>query len=357
MVPGQAKMIDLVALAPLASVPHFRFPYALTKLLLIAVGVVFCARKRPIPLPVICLWSWCALSALLSSDRKLAMTGILNDWGQGLLGISIVVLTYRGATARAIGIVRSVGSAIAVLALFEVAWAKSPILGRACGPIGSPVHTGELMALLIPGASLAQLPLLLAGLAATKCRSAALAAACGFLYARRQGKVALLVLLVCLGAWWLKKAGSESDYQRLWAWRAAISEPFSLKGRGPGCFVRVWMEHGEKKAHYVHVSAHNDLLEVLTTIGLIGFSLYVWAWSWASRRLMCAELLVLFLLLKFNPLSLEIAAVAVLMIGAQVERRQDVPGYLMLRSRAGALLHRLGVFIGSPTGGSGGRER
>ncbi len=242
--------------------------------------------------------------------------------------------------------------------------------GRATSTLGSPISLGAYLALALPlglhwslegrertfgclcAAALA------AGLLASVARGAWLGAAAGALaYAfwtgrldalradrkRRNAVIAAALLLAALAAGAVysrlkySDKGVESTRMEIWrtAWSVFRGHPYA--GTGPDTFELGFRSH--KSAVHVRKSrssmeyqahAHNDILQALATTGLLGAAAYLavlfgllraaaGALADPARRpwaaALCGGLLALFLNMKFNPVPLEVLALASLFAG------------------------------------------
>ena len=380
--------------APLAWSQAVFCEYTLPKLiaitcggLLAAVGLALRARTAGRCPPNAVDWAllaWLAagaLATLRSQDIRLSLVGQYNLYTyalwQAALYSAVFFIAARCADERAIRrILRVCLGTAAVVALYSLMQGlgiepftlSAPLFGggRAVSTIGSPVHLGAYLALLTPlaihelrlakgaGRVLAGLCLilLLGGLWATISRGAWLVAAVGALaYAVFTGvrprwslgkwlAAALLAAAVCaaLSVKLAKRPVSKSDIGRKEAWRVAwlVFREHPLLGTGPDTFgenARRYKSENFVHTHGVaayHADAHNDVLEALSTTGLLGALAYlcvIAALCWEGIKALkdparqgmaaalCAGLLALFVNMKFNPISLEVAAVAAVLAG------------------------------------------
>jgi hypothetical protein len=301
----------LLAVAPLVVIPAPGVAYSVGKLLTFAAGAVLACRARRLPDEFVLLLGFSCASAAWAFDTWASVLGIPNDWSSGVLGLCIVGLAWCAASPEIASAARVVACLVAALAFCERIWG-GPLGDRAVATIGSPVHLGAYLALFVPGASLAALPFLVLGLIASGSRAAMIAAAVG-LSVRRWWSAAIMLPIV-VGVWIMRPAAVLADAQRLWAWRAAWAEPWTAIGVGVDNFLQVWVRHGEPGARYMHVYAHNDLLEAMVCLGFAGFAFYLVAWARALKTFWCPELAVLFVVAKLNPLPLEVTVTAAVLI-------------------------------------------
>jgi len=323
----------------------------------------------------------CTASAWRSQDPGLSLVGQYNLFTyalwQSALYAAIFVIAARCEgeqnIRRALRVCLGAAGIISVYALMqglgiEVFKLSAPMFagGRAVSTIGSPVHLGAYLALLTPlaihevrtargwGRALAGvcLAIMLGGLWATISRGAWGVAVIGAaLYAVFIGVrprwspwkwlvAGLLAAAVC-GALSVKLARrqvSQSDIGRREAWRVAwlVFRQHPLLGTGPDTFgenARRYKSEEFVRTHGTtayHADAHSDVLESLSTTGLLGGLAYlcvIAALCWegikalrdpALRGLaaaLCAGFCAIFINMKFNPMSLEVLAVAAVLAG------------------------------------------
>ncbi|MCX5788171.1 MAG: O-antigen ligase family protein [Elusimicrobia bacterium] len=325
--------------APLAFGPFFYDSFVLPKLALASVLVALAAafarregRLRPTPLdaPLAALFAAAALSAALSWDPRPDWFGAHQSYAWCLLGWAPCFVVFRLAAAqeadfgsRAVSWLAAAAIPVGIYALLQAAGLDPlagrlalPAGGRSVSTLGSPVALGAFSAAVLPaclhllreretrGLGACASALALAALALSASRAAwlggaagalAYAAACGGL---KRGRVLALgaACLIAVGALSLRR--SPSDLQRVEIWRAAgrmwMERP--LIGSGPESFDRVF-RRVRSEAYAVATNgmatqedAHDDWLQVLAGMGLIGLAAYAWLHRavWKAARLALA---------------------------------------------------------------------
>ena len=359
----------LASLALLAHSMLFASGFAIPKLLVLSLGLLPMAwaawRGAPVDLHRSCFVSGLlflfavATSLVFAEDGWLGLVGRYNNFTWGLLGVAIAFF-YHLAAASSAGVeeagltrenvrgLRVIAAAGAVLGVYAVAQGQGLTAipstlagGRAIGTIGSPTDLGLVLALILPIAvdvsPVYALGVTL-GLAASGARGAWLAAAIGLLvYALRQpkGRRLLLPLLVIggVGVSCMAARGAsrfrKSDAERIEIWkiaRTAIAER-PLIGHGPDSFGNAFKRlktegfvRVQLSDRHVQEDAHNDVLQVLATLGLFGLLAYVilglsaFASVW-SHPAGLGALTALFVNAKVNPLPIEAVVLAAVIVG------------------------------------------
>lgn len=300
---GPACLLTGAYLAVSPGFDIFLYP----KLLCISFGAFICllgGRPQPAKLRryLFSIVTIALLSALLSASPLQSILGLYRSPTAGLLGILAAWMSYeagRCSPTRSWRFILIGAAACSALALAQLhPSAPFHILvpgGRAIGTIGSPPYLGCMLALAIPIALLrfpAALFLIGPALAATQSKAALIGAAAGtYLYlmlspAARKYRGLLLVSIAgpALTALFLISR-STSDVMRIYtwkmAWKAFLARP--LLGWGPDNFIDAFMQlrgagwiaatgssvHGWKT---VSENAHNSILNILATQGLLGFA-------------------------------------------------------------------------------------
>lgn len=402
-----------VAGAPLAWSTVFTCEYTLPKLLALSAGLlaaslgVLLALRRgrwllgATPLDPF-LWPLAgalALATLFSRDPSVSFVGRYNSFADGVWALGLCAGLYsviagglderqrRWTKGAALG----AGALVGVYGVLQ-ALGKEPFelserlpMGRAVSTLGSPVHLGAYLAMLLPlavseslapkalprGLAAGALVLIAGCLLGTVSRGAWLAGLAGLaayfalarggkLWAefawrsRRTAVLAAAAALVLAGAIWaLRSSGRPflaSDLARAEGWRVAwqlfLREPWL--GHGPDTFEQVFREHRTEAFMRVegwrhhHGHAHNDLLQSLVTTGFFGAAAYAGLWLalfLAARSALRVDsfredaaalsgaLLSFFISLKFNPMSVEVwvtgAALAGLLAGGAASPARD----------------------------------
>lgn len=335
------------------------------------------ARRTPLDLPIAAGLCALALSACFSQDPLLSLFGRYNSYAYGLWPFLLYAFLFYAAAwsfqgermRRLLGLLLAVGAATGAYAVLQ-AVGLDPILkvalpsgGRAVSTLGSPVDLGAFLVLLLPLAlhwtlargraeGLLALSAISGGVIASGSRGAWLAAAAGALvYAgltakARAPRSALLAGLVALGVAGLSagvlaqrgRLPADSARVEVWktAWESFLRRPWL--GSGPDTFEQVFRRHrtegfvrGMRSTTHFQAHAHNDLLQALATGGALGAAAYLFLlvtlWRAARARLsdpsvramaaaLSAGLLALFINMKFNPVALEVLALAAVLCAA-----------------------------------------
>lgn len=313
------------------------------------------------------------LSAALSDDPFTSLRGRYDSYAYGVWGLALAAAAAQlaargvrgreGATARCLGWSAAAVGGYAVLQrlgidpIFHLK--QLPAGGRAVSTLGSPVDLGALLSLLWPAAlwradrergALSALPavLIAGGLIASGSRGAMLAAAAGaaiyWLLSRREARTALpgalglaaLAVAFAIG-WSFRPGASVSDRARVEVWKAAL-DAFRLRpwlGWGPDGFedafklLRSDLFVSLLGSTRYQAYAHNDILHVLSGLGLLGAAAYAWllaALCLAAKRGLKSEdrslpaalfagLLALWVNLAINPVALEVLVLAAVCAG------------------------------------------
>lgn len=386
--------LALAAFGPLfAAWPGVASPYVLPKLFLLALaaaaaslGAAFAkapetskgGAKPDLLRPLAACLGAAALASVFSQDRAASLLGEYSARTQGLmtLGLCAVVAALAqgagAAFARAALLAgAAAGAALSAHGLLQFA-GYDPVVndigtlpyGRIGSLVGSPVGLGCALAMLAP----LQLRLALDGEGATRRRlgwaflglttlalvltwsrgawlAAAAAVACYLLWTGRlrlPGARVLAAAALVAGALALAAVRSRptatSDMGRVAVWASSlrIFSAHPVLGAGPDTvalmlgrhktegFVRAYGQLGGQ-AH-----AHNDLLQMLATTGLLGLAAYAWLLLAAWRRLRNAlrdetlragaaaagaGLVAAFVVAKLNPVPLDALALAAVLLG------------------------------------------
>lgn len=369
----------LLAVAPLAE------PWHLVKLAALAAGGLLAwlglwrvpLRSTPLDRPLAALWAVMLLSTAFSAERPTAIFGAYPQPFYGLLPLGLcTALYYAVAMSGAEAPLDDVLDWLLVASLPFTVYGVAQRLGgdfilhatlqygRIISTIGSPVMLGACLVPLVPLAlhralekkgALAPVAcgLIVLALVMTWARGAWISAAAAVaLYllltgrARRKHVLALLLIApVALFALQraLKKEASDSMRVEMIRSAATIFRSSPWLGSGPDNFQNPFRR--EKTDAYIRVtngtftaplSAHDDLIQVLVTLGLLGLLAYAWLlWALATgpvsisacqdRRIaaIAAGLAGLFLQAKVNPIPISALALAAAMTG--LAARQGKP--------------------------------
>ncbi|MCR4294945.1 MAG: O-antigen ligase family protein, partial [Elusimicrobia bacterium] len=344
-------------------------------------------RRTPLDVPLLGFLAALLLSLAFAADPYLGLVGMYSLHAYGLAGFLLCAAAYlacawsdeplepdrlllaslgAASAASAYGLLQKLG-------LEPFAGVRASGSGRLIGPQGDPVPFGACLLLFIPVAAhfwrdpspsrraAARLggALVLAALALTLSRGAWLGAAAGlavYLWlsgeraprARTAVLIALAAAAVLLAAVVLRPTAKASDSARWALWESvARSIPrHPWLGAGPDS-VQALLRR-ERTAGFIRilgptksqVSAHNDFLQVLATLGLAGLAAYLWllagAWRCVSGALkesrhrsavaaIAGALAGLFVQAKFNPVPLGALVLAALFLGLTA-RGEPRPG-------------------------------
>lgn len=364
-------------------------------------------RRTLLDAPLIFFLAVFLSSLAAAEDPFVGLVGVYSLHAYGLVGLLLCAAVYltcawsdeplepdrllffalwAASAASAYGLLQKLG-----LELF--AGVRASGSGRLIGSQGDPVPFGACLLLFIPVAAhfwrdpapgrraLGRIggALIAAALALTVSRGAWLGAAaglavylwlCGDAATRRRSLLAIAVAAAAAlaAAAFLRTTAKVSDSARLALWESvARSIPrHPWLGEGPDsiqtllrrertdAFVRAL---GPTKSQ---VSAHNDILQVAATMGLIGLAAYAWllvgAWRCVSgayregRHRSAAAAIAgaaagLFVQAKFNPVPLGALVVVALMLGLTA-RGAPIPGPARPFKAAAGLVCVLVFFLG-----------
>jgi O-antigen ligase len=365
-----------VAGGPLVFSTGMRDAFVLVKLLPLAIGVLLLWssaalagrspwKGRSLGLPLAAVWAVLAASALLSVDLGLSLFGPHQQQFLAILPLALCTLAYLGAAGRlsslAAGrLVLGVAVAASFIAVAQKVGAIHALdfsvqSGRVGSTFGSPIFLGAFLALALPLAvgeilegaraeGAASLLLLVLGLVAAGSRGGLLAGGAGVgLYLALRGvwrwnsyMVAILALATAGVVLFGHGSRSDSDVGRFEVWRIAFSawRQFPVLGWGPDTFPiafhRLMTDRFVEVTHNdftIQMSAHNDFLQALATVGLAGLAAYA-AILLAVARLArlalpargaaaaAAALFALFVQAKVNPIPVSVLACATLLVAS-----------------------------------------
>lgn len=306
------------------------------------------------------------LSALLSVDTPLSLLGPHQQQFYALVPMALYALTYCAAAnvesipATAFVLLALIGAiAVSLPAMTQLrgggflAWSIQS--GRIGSTFGSPVFLGSYLAIILPLAWVkreqrwanairwAALILISIALLATRTRGSVVAAVAGVLVIEHlRGRKVILWLAPAIPAfaflWWIRSTAHNSDMGRVEIYRSAIMawKIHPIIGWGPDTFslaFRQFMTPRFIKANngadfFIQLSAHNDILQVLTTLGLAGLAAYTFLYMEAARLLrralatepealgIAGSFTALFVNAKFNPIPLAALVISAAMIGS-----------------------------------------
>lgn len=265
--------------------------------------------------------------------------------------------------------------------------------GRIFSTQGGPVFLGAVLALLAPLAlhlaasdgagdrrlGWAVLPAIALCLVFTKTRGAIAAGFIGcaayLVLSGRFARQAVIAIGGALGAValaiiWTRASSLVSDLGRLDVWRAAVAvwRDAPMLGTGPDTFVLAFRAHigpdfiaHMSSAAASQQSAHNDLLQVLSTMGLIGLAAYVVLLVGIlavvvgalripiyreSSAAVAAALLALFMVAKVNPVPLSATVIAAILLGSLPVHAEPEWRRRWIPSAAAALVSAAAIGMG-----------
>lgn len=356
-------------------------------------------RRTPLDAPLLGFLAAMVLSLAFAADPYLGLVGMYSLHAYGLAGFLLCACVYlacawsdeplepdrlllialwAAAAAAAYGILQKLG-------LEPFSGVRAAGSGRIGGPQGDPVPFGACLLLFIPVAArfwrdaspsrraAARIGglLVLAALALTLSRGAWLGAAAGLAVyfwlsgarpprARAAMLIALAAAAVLGAAVVLRPTAKASDSARWALWESvARSIPrHPWLGAGPDS-VQALLRR-ERTADFIRilgptksqVSAHNDPLQVLATMGLAGLAAYLWllsgAWRCVSAALkesrhrsataaIAGALAGLFVQAKFNPVPLGALVLAALFLGLTA-RGEPRPGRALAFKTGGVIV-------------------
>lgn len=331
-------------------------------------------RRCSLDAPLLAFFGAAAVSAAFSIDRPVSVLGHHGFYSYGLLAGAVYLGLYFAASSGlgsgGAPYFRAVALSSGLCALFgALQWAGLPVTmalekalpeGRVYSTLGSPVYLGAVLALALPlcaglwaGAGrdralgLFAGAFCAAGLLLTQSRSAWLGAAAGLaVWAWASGRAdgrrllwpaaGLAAGLLALGLWSRASGAADSARVQLWKSAVAVAARRPLVGAGVGAFENAFRR--ERSEDFVRIlggkagqaSAHNDVLEVAATTGLVGLAAYLWCvWGLlgavrgaladpetrADAAAAAGALAALFVAAKFNPTPFAALVAAAPLVG------------------------------------------
>lgn len=356
---------------PLAFSTSMRDIFVLPKMLVVAVGVAFSwavvaaghwrnrriLSSRRITPGILALGASLLISTAFSVDLPTSVLGPHQNQFYGLLPILLCVMTYYSTAAIEEATSSKVIDSIIFAALVVSAWALvqwaghdgflafSIQDGRVGSTFGSPIFLGAFLAMALPLAwhrsPNSAIPIVLALLAA-KSRGGLAAGACGVMIYEtfyRNWELSIFAMMVSvagsLGLSSIHHAPSDTARREVWrialeAWRA---NPWI--GTGPDTFGLAFRKHmtdafvtaSNGQDFFIQMSAHNDILQVGATLGLVGLLAYsvlllcvvkviVAAWKEPNARAIGAAMFALWIQAKVNPIPFVVLAAAAALLAS-----------------------------------------
>lgn len=302
-----------------AAVPQIPAGFLLPKIAVILFGMLVTTlwdnKRGLLLLGVMCL------STLHSVNVEDSAVGAPGAWTYGIVPVVVYLLLMRMPTEKPW--LRWAAIGLSVHALIQMSGLEPPPQGRAVAWIGSPIDLGALLAMAAP-VSGAWLPLVLAGIWATGSRGALLAVAFAF----GSNKVRILLLPLLFLPFFLSqpKDIARQEMARI-AWRGFLEKPWL--GHGPATYrhtlqrLRTERLDAAARPSYKQQHAHNDILDMLCSTGLLGLTAYLLL-LWPLRR--NQSLVALFVVMKFNPLGFEVLCAAALIAANELRKRNAPAG-------------------------------
>lgn len=314
-------------------------------------------------------------STILSIDIPTSLLGPHQGQFNALVPLLLCALIYYGVRTAEVN-TEDVSLALLVASIPVSAWAVfqhtgrdgwlgwSIQDGRAGSTFGSPIFLGAFLAITLPIAfswvwrsgwrsKLGTISCLLCGfaLASARSRGGAVSALIGFIASMIiefelpfSAIVGIAGVLTCVGATaaMLGKIHPASDLARVEVWKSAflIWKHYPIFGSGPDtfgiAFHRFMTERYVSLTHNtytIQTSAHNDILQALSTMGIVGLAAYCF-FMWRTSKFvfyscklttmgstMTASLVALFVQAKVNPIPLPILAIGAAILGAMAVDR------------------------------------
>ena len=280
------------------------------------------------------------LSASLSPDPWLSIVGRYNAYAWGLLGLSLCAIVFYSE----LGLLFPVAVVLAGHAVLTV---NGSGVNRAMGLIGSPVDLGTILAACIlseiPGKSRWRWAgglLMLYALYLTGTRGAwlglfiGIAYMIGKVYAKKNVYTFLTISVAAGGVLLLFHHRPVSDAARVEVWKAAIEtiKEAPLLGHGPDSFEDAFKRHRSQKfmdimgnkngTNRSQADAHNSVLSILCFFGFVGLATFGVFFYFVG---VSPPLIAIFVASMFNPISLEVIALAALFAGRLVPRERSYP--------------------------------
>lgn len=295
-------------------------------------------------------------SALASEDRYLSAAGQEGKWAYGLAPVMLylyLIIASAAAPAPAswLGLLGGLLGALAWgqwVGLDPFVSAAALPDGRAIGTIGSPPGLGMMLSMLYFFGNPVERVVMLLGMWASGSRGVILALAAGTA-AELLPKKARWIMLCTALLWPLAATGIQKDVARVEIWKTAakLFAQNPLLGSGPDTF-EIGFRRERTPAYNAAVgntitkaeSAHNDLLQVAATTGILGLAAYIFLLVSLTPH---PALVALFAGAKFGVVPFSVLAVAAIIAGSTA-KREPGPSFGIGLSGMGIMV--LAVFIG-----------
>lgn len=307
---GPALILAGSYLAVSSGVDIFFYP----KLLAISVGCFLCLQAPPKPAPLrpwflLCL-AVTLLATLTAASPLQAALGLFRSPTAGLLGAVACWLSYEAGcrSPRASWRYATWGAGLCAAGALATWIPGAPFhymlpSGRAIGSIGSPPFLGCMLVATLPwvilSAPRAVIMLVAVALLATESKAAILGAVAGVLVLKahilsRRATLALGAAGLSGAFLVFSRAGSDTMRLCTWgiAWKASLMRPWF--GWGPDNFIdafmqlrgTAWVEAAGGQGMTASENAHNIVLNLMVTQGILGLCAHMALAVAAGRRLL-----------------------------------------------------------------------
>lgn len=358
----------VVVVAPLLHVASLEEGWIIPKIVVLSFGalLLWIERSRQALLgrtaifktdldgAILAFWIVLILSSLGSIDRPISLMGQYRGPFHGLLAMAIYTLIFYGVSSNEeitpgflIDMLLAAGSLVCCIAISQIG---SPLDGgRVWGTFGAPIFLGSFLALILPlawararedgGMGFLTVMLAVVTIVAAKARGAALSSAAGVLvYELMIGNIVEVVIMGGTGVAFLlcwHPIRASSDLSRLEIYKAAVIAwaHHPLLGGGPDTFALLFRRYAPERMNavvsgdaWIQMSAHNDVLQVLSTMGLLGLAAYgafvtklyltLRRSVGSNARMILAAFVSVFIVAKFNPLHISVIAACAALAGS-----------------------------------------
>ena len=350
--------------AMLFFIPWIGDPYMTPRLLFVALGAApllfrVSNRRSSLEVPMLGLLLAATVSAAFAQDRGYAMFGAYQFPADSLLAIAVylcVLLAGARSGMDARGITRIIvylSIPMSAYAIFQRFW-TDPLLYealptgvRVVSTQGGPVFLGAVLAISAICAlylakqrerlGWAALAFILPAMWFTLTRGALVATAVGGAFIFRSAPLLILPALVFLPRF----ISVAADSARIEVWKIALRVFMDnpVIGYGTGNFYIAFRRYVSWRYHdimdnaiAVQAHAHNDILHVLATMGIVGLAAYLVlaascvrvARESRDRPLLLGILAAYFVLSNFNPVTTSVFVMLALIFGAASAKTEPV---------------------------------
>lgn len=364
------RMFVLAVLPFLAIAPGiFNNQSGTPKVLVVAIGLYLyafngvrastAAHRQIITFLLVCLASW-----FFAQNRWLGFSGSPRAQYYGLVQVALIALAYSVGNDLEDDLsdwLVCIGALLGAFCILQYAMGKSfcgvPLQnGRACGLRFSPVMMAASLLpcgiicwnkirSMYPCPRIEEVTLFLmivSGMFATQSKGAILALSVGVWVYETKGALrwAGVATLLCLLALYECKVNTPTNLERIEllkiAWISFKQHP--ILGWGPDNFLVAMLQNVTPR--YIEIvggtrqaSAHQDIAQVASTLGIAGLAAYVWLmWSLiksSGQRLTMALLVCCWFQAQVNPIPVDILCLFAVLIGQGhlTEDRFELPSY------------------------------